>query len=76
MCKWLSVRATLEDGITPHPEIPEVKEFEQSNDWPTCTCWIGDKEADGKALRQLFVENVLREFLDKVGWGNIIIEVR
>jgi hypothetical protein len=43
---------------------------------PTCTCWIGDKEGNGKTLRQVFCEEAIQPFLKDVGWGNIVIEVR
>ncbi len=79
MCSFITVRATTSDG-QPHPEMTETVEFEVPSDftpeYPTCTCWIGLKEGDGKVLRQTFVEKVLQPFLEKVPYGNIIIEVR
>ena len=80
MCRNLTVRATTDDGRTPHPNMPEPVDFEEPDDFtpefPTCTCWIGDKEGNGKILRTTFVETVLRPFLKQIAWGNIIIEVR
>jgi len=73
------VRATTEDGKQ-HPGIPEEIEFnmpdEFTKDKPTCTCWIGDECGDGKTLRHTFCDEVLRQFLEKVGYGNIVIEIR
>ncbi len=80
MCKTIEIRATLDDGVTPHPDMPDSVIFESPDkftpDKPTCTCWIGDKDGDGMILRQTFVEEFLRPFLKKISWGNIIIEIR
>jgi len=73
------VKAITGDG-EPHPEISEEVEFEMPDNFtkekPTCTCWIGDTEGDGKILRHTFCDDVLRPYLEKVSYGNIIIEIR
>lgn len=79
MCRNLFVRATDEMG-NPHPNMPEGVEFDPDEltkeEVPICTCWIGDEKGKGAILRHTFVEKCLREFLERVHWGNIIIEVR
>lgn len=78
MCQSIFVRAVYADG-SPNPELPTA-EFVVPADftpaYPTCTCWIGDKEGDGATLRHTFVEECLRPFLEKAGFGDIIIEMR
>ena len=46
-----------------------------SAEQPTCTCWIGDEEGEGKTLRTHFVETVLQPMLAQPFTGRIIIEV-
>ena len=79
MCKELFVYATTNDGKTPYPDMLkgvmfQVDKFTKSK--PTCTCWIGAGSGEGKILRQTFVEEVLRDFLENVSYGNIVIEIR
>ena len=79
MCIELTVYATTDNGKTPYPGMPERVKFEVdkfTKSKPTCTCWISDKDGDGKILRQTFVEEVLRDFLANVSYGNIVIEIR
>ena len=80
MCKTIFVRATLGDGETPYPDAPEELVFESPSNFtaqkPTCTCYIGDRQGEGKVLRQAFVEECLQPLLEKVSWGNIVIELR
>jgi hypothetical protein len=78
MCSWISLRATDDKG-KPRKDIPDLTfevppEF--TPEYPTCTCWIALKDGDGKTLRHTFADTVLREMLEKVNWGNIIIEIR
>jgi len=80
MCKTLTVRATLDDGITPHPECPDVFIFpdgltdEDLETLPTCTCWIGTDEHEGQELWHIFLDKI-RKYLD-ISYGNVIIEIR
>lgn len=81
MCRLIMVRATTDNNKTPHPSMPEPVEFIVPNDfsdreYPICTCYIGDKEGEGKVLRHTFTETLLQPFLATVQWGNIIIEIR
>ncbi len=46
-------------------------------EYPTCTCNIANMDdKDGVTLRHTFADGVLREMLSKVGYGNIVIEIR
>lgn len=79
MCVWITVRATTAEG-EPRGDIPPV-EFEVPErftpEYPTCTCNIGNKDdKDGDTLRHTFADTVLREFFNKVSFGNIVIELR
>ena len=77
MCRSIFIRATTDDGTTPHPEIPESFAFDDlGEEFPICTCYIGGDCAESEALRRLLMEKGLKGFLDKVAWGNIVIEVR
>ena len=78
MCKSLIVRAETDDGH-PYPECLPI-EFDSASNFtpekPTCTCWIGDPEGEGATLRQTFFIECIRPFLERVSYGNIIIEIR
>lgn len=78
MCSTIFIKA-LTDDDKPYPIEPNELVFESPElftpDKPTCTCWIGDKEGDGKILRQSFVEECLQPFLQKISWGKIVIEI-
>lgn len=78
MCKIISVFAVTGEG-EPYPNCSNGVTFEVDKftpEKPTCTCWIGNKSGEGKKLRETFTEEVLREFLEKVSYGNIVIEIR
>lgn len=77
MCQTIFVRVTDSDG-NPRLDIEE-KVFPSPEhftlEMPTCTCWIGEPEGDGKVLRQYFVETVLQPMLREISFGNIVIEL-
>jgi|GEM_PF-5902275 len=77
MCRWISVKVADLHGRIRHniPELVFETPGEFTPEYPTCTCWIADKEGDGKTLRHTFADTILREMFEKVSVGRIIIEV-
>ena len=79
MCSVISVRATTLEG-EPHPNCPKELVFEVPDhftpEYPACTCWIGNKDGDGKTLRHTFADTILQPMLEEMMIGKIIIEIR
>jgi len=72
MCRIITVFAKNRPEIL--PLTFDVDKF--TTEKPICTCYISDKEGDGKILRNTFVEECLRPMLEEVSYGDIVIEIR
>ena len=77
MCHWITIKATTETGET-HPGICYETVWEGDiPDTELCTCCLQDghpAEQVEQARDELML--TLAPYLNKVAWGNIVIEVR